>query len=97
MKFKELFYENDVSVGDEVIYHKQKYVVKSVDGDMLDIIDTDKTRGGVITVNKGDLHTVQLGIDGVGGKRTPKNSKRKTRSDIGQPKEKPNAEQISLF
>ena len=97
MKFKELFYESDLSVGDEVVYNKQQYVIKSVDGDKLELIDTSKTRGDTITVDKSDIHVSQLGIPVIGGKRTPKFSKRKVRSDIGKTREKADASQLSLF
>ena len=97
MKFKNFYFAENLKVGDEVVYNKQKYVIKGVDGDDIELIDTSKTRGDTIKVDKGEIHTVQLGLPGIGGERAPKHRKRKTRSDIGSKRPKDDSEQTSLF
>lgn len=97
MKFSEFYFIENLKVGNEVVYNKQKFVIKAIDGDAIELIDTSKTRGDTITVDKSDIHAVQLGIDGIGGERAPKHRKRKTRSDIGKKREKEDSTQLSLF
>lgn len=102
MKFSNFFFVEDalskgLKIGDEVVYKKKTYVIKAVNGDEIDLIDTSKTRGGEITVNKDDIEAVQMGIAGIGGERAPEHKKRKIRKDAGQKRAKDDSEQLSLF
>ena len=100
MKFSELYFSesSELKVKDEVYYKGKPYVVKSIDGDKVELLDTKKTRG-TITVNSSDLQAKQMGIsDEIGGEREPIHKKRKTRKDAGVKRNIPDdSEQLSLF
>jgi len=97
MRFSKLYYESEINVHDEVFYDGKPYVVKSINGDDIELLDTNKTKGTFI-VSVGDIQAIQPGFsDEISGQRSAVHKKRKIRKDIGQPKSTIDATQLSLF
>ena len=98
MKFSEFyFYEMVISVNDEVYYKGKPYIVKSIDGDNIELIDTNRTRGTFI-VSINDIQALQIGMsDEISGQRSAVHKKRKIRKDDGQRRDTIDAVQLSLL